>query len=463
MKARVNRRTFLRTSAGVLGSAVFSIIPAHAAPRSANSKKRSDLPPSEKLDLAVVGCTNQGGGIGKWAARSGHANIIALCDVHQRRTKELRTQEKNAEVFQDFRKMFDKLGGKIDACTIGVPDHSHFPVAMLAMSQGASVYVEKPLAHTFDEVEMLMAAEKKYGVACQMGNQGHSGNNYLQFKAWVEAGVIKNVRRIDAHNNQGRESHGWPAIKGFPKGVRIPAGMDWDTWIGTAPYHSYDKKFDPGTWRAWYDFGCGILGDWGPHTLDTFHQFLELGLPHEIRAKRLGGKSDFIYPKASTLVYEFAERRKGMPAVSVNWYDGYFNPPPRPKELEEGRELEQCGKIIYGDGLVFKGGTHGSTLRIIPEKKMKEMAPELPKITETHSDHMTNFLLAAKGQEKCRSSFDVAGPLTQVLLLGCIAQRLGGTLQFNVEEKRFTNSKRANKLLAGHKPRRGWREFYKLA
>ena len=463
MKNHLHRRDFLKTSAAALGGGLLTFVPSHAAPKSKGAKKNKKLPPSEKLNLAIIGCSHQGGGIGKWAISTGLVDVIALCDVHRGRTDELRAQEKNAEVFQDFRKMFDQLGDKIDACTIGVPDHSHFPIAMLAMSKGCSVYVEKPLAHTFGEVELLMKAEKKYGVACQMGNQGHSGNNYLQFKSWVEAGVIKNVRRIDSYMNGGRRWHGWLGVNGFPEGQPVPEGMDWDTWIGTAPYHPYHERYDPGNWRGWFEFGAGAIGDWAPHTVDTIHQFLNLSLPYEVRAEKLADHNDFIYPKASTIVFEFAERGHNMPALTLTWYDGVWNKPPRPKELEEGRELDQCGKVIYSDDLVFKGGTHGSTLRIIPETKMKEMSSDLPKITETHSDHMTNFLLSAKGEETCHSSFDVAGPLTQVLLLGCIAQRLGGTLLFDTEKKRFKRNKKANKLLSGHKPRKGWREFYRLA
>ncbi len=462
MKKYINRRSFLKTSAVALGSTAFTIIPAHAAPKTANSKERSELPPSEKLNIAIIGCSHQGGGIGKWATGSEHTNVIALCDVHKGRTAEHQKLSPQAEIFQDFRQLFDKLGGKIDACTIGVPDHAHFPIAMLAMSQGASVYVEKPLAHTFEECALLMKAEKKYGVACQMGNQGHSGNNYVQFRDWVKAGVIKNVRRVDAHMNQGRRWHPWFGVKGFPEAQPVPEGMDWDTWLGTAPEHTYHERFDPGNWRGWHEFGCGAMGDWGCHTIDTIHQFLELGLPYEIRADKLRGQNDYIYPKASTIVFEFAARGENMPAMSLYWYDGIVNKPPRPEELEKGRKIDQCGKIIYSDDLIFKAGTHGSTLRIIPEKKMKAMAKDLPKITEVQSDHMTNLLLAAKGQEKCRSSFDVAGPLSQVMALGCISQRLGGTLKFDTEKQCITNNKRANDLLKGHPPRQGWEEFYKL-
>ena len=148
--------------------------------------------------------------------------------------------------------------------------------------------------------------------------------------------------------------------------------------------------------------------------------------------------------------------------MDITWYDGVENLPPRPKELEAERDMGKHGKIIYTDDLIFKGGTHGSTLRIIPEDKMKEMSADLPKIKGKHSDHANNFVLACKGREKTRSSFDIAGPLTQVFLLGVISQRLGGKLIFDRKTKEITNNKIANQLLKGPPPRKGWEEFYKL-
>ena len=418
--------------------------------------------PNEKINIAFIGCDNQGGGIAKWALGTGMVNCVALCDVVPSRTAKLKEQCPEAKIYDDFRKMFDEMGDKIDACTIGVPDHSHFPIAMLAMSMGKHIYVEKPLAHTFQEIELMMAAEKKYKVACQMGNQGHSGNNPLQFKAWLDAGLLNNVRKVDAFMNKGRRWHPWGNVTGFPAKEAMPEGMNWDVWTGTAPMHDYSKKFDPQNWRGWHDYGNGAFGDWGPHTLDTIHRFLELGMPHEIRAEKLEGNNDFIFPMATTISFDFAARGKNMPEMTVNWYDGVKNLPPQPEILEEGRKIGGTGKVIYTDDLVFHGRTHGSTLRIVPEAKMREMAPELPRVTEKHSGHMQNFLLAAKGEEKCRSSFDVAGPLCQVFALGCIAQRLGGTLKFDKKTRQITNNKRANELLVGHPPRKGWEDYYKM-
>ena len=448
----INRRSFLKTSAAASTIPAFNILPSYGAD------------PKEKLNLAIIGCSNQGGGIGGGAIGTGMANVVALCDVEPSRTQRFKAKHPEAKVYDDFRKMFDEMGDKIDACTAGVPDHSHFPIAMRAMAEGVAVYVEKPLAHTFEECELLIAAEKKYKGICQMGNQGHSGGQRMQFKTWVEEGIIKNVRKVDACMNKGRRWHPWGNVKSFPPAEPMPKGMNWDVWAGTAPKHNYSSKFDKGNWRGWYDYGNGAFGDWGPHTLDSIHRFLQLGLPYEIRADKLEGQNDFIYPMATTIAFEFAERGKDMPAMSINWYDGVKNQPPHPKELDKGRKVPACGKVMYSDDLTFMGGTHSSGLRIIPEAKMKEMGPDLPKIPrgDTNQSHMRNFMLAAMGEEECNSKFAVSGPLTQVFALGCIAQRLGGTFKFDTKTKQITNNKRANQLLKGHPPRKGWEEYYKM-
>ncbi|MBP7951081.1 MAG: Gfo/Idh/MocA family oxidoreductase [Verrucomicrobiales bacterium] len=415
-----------------------------------------------KINMAFIGCGAQGASDARTLFNTGLVNVVALCDVHfgSPHTKAIEALFPSVPKFTDFRKMFDKMAAEIDACTVGVPDHSHFPIAMLAMSLGKHVYVEKPLAHTFEECDLMMAAEKKYQVVCQMGNQGHSGANYFQFKAWKEAGIIKDVTKVTAYMNSKRRWHGWN-INGYPKGGKPPEGMDWDTWLGTAPAHDFDSKLHPGDWRSWFDYGNGAFGDWGPHILDTIHQFLDLGMPEKITAVHRDGPNEFIFPQASTIRFDFP-RRGEMPPVEITWHDGVNNLPPRPAELEPGRKIEANGKIIYSKDLVFKGTSHSDPLRIIPETKMRDLAPSLPKITGKNSDHYRNFLLAVKGEEQTRSPLSIGGPLSQVFCLGVIAQRLGGELHFDREKRRITNHAIADQLLKGPPPRKGWEEFYKL-
>ena len=433
-----------------------------------------------KVNLACIGIGNRGGEITMHLERTGLANIVALCDVDMgaKHTQEIMNKFPNAKRFKDFRDMFDKMGNEIEAVSVGTPDHSHFAISMMAMKLGKHVYVEKPMARTFHEAELMLQAARKYSkVVTQVGNQGHSEPNYFQFKAWKDAGIIKDVTKIVAHMNSARRWHGWdPSISKLPAAQPIPQGLDWDTWLTSAPYHEYNQKYHYGDWRCWYDFGMGALGDWGAHILDTAHEFLELGLPYEVNPIKLEGHNDYFFPMASTLQFRFPKRRK-MPALDVMWYDGVNNLPPLPvgygvSKLDAniptvaGGRIQSSklnpGKIIYSDDLIFKGGTHGSTLSIIPEAKANDMASKLPEVPNSPSNHFANFLLACMGKEKTRSSFEIFAPLSQVFSLGVMAQRLNVPIKFDRKTKTITNNTFANAMLAGAPPRKGWEEFYKV-
>ncbi len=455
----VTRRQFISSSLGT--AAAWSLVPAGALAW-ASQRPPAFVPADRPLRLAFAGVGNRGLEMLKTFTSTNPITVAALCDVDldAPHTREARELFPSAPRFRDFRAMLDRSGEAIDAVVIATPDHTHFPAAMHAMAAGKHVYLEKPLAHTFREVDLLIAMAERSGVVTQMGNQGHSGNNYFQFKAWAEAGVIADVTKIVMFMNSERRWHGWK-VDGFPPGEPMPPGLDWDLWHGARPMHPFSTKLHPQTWRGWFDYGNGAFGDWGPHILDTSHRFLELGLPQTIEAVHRDQPSPFIFPQASTIRFDFAARGSKPPA-EVFWYDGVANTPPLPAELGPGAVLkEEAGKFIYSRTLVFKGGTHGDTLRIIPEARMQELAPTLPKITGGFSDHPTNFVLACQGKEESRSPFRVSGPLTQVFLLGVIAQRLGGRLEFNAARRVFTNNAEATALLAGPAPRAGWEGYYR--
>ncbi len=472
----MKRRRFLKNSGtAVAGAAGISIVPSHVL-----GSALGHIAPSDKVNLAGIGIGHRGGSILRSLHETGIANVVALCDVdmkgdHVKRSVEMFPKVKQ---FTDFREMFDEMGDDIEAVSVGTPDFSHFPITMLAMSLGKHVYVEKPLARTFNEIELMMAGANKHGVVTQMGNQGHSGENYFQFKAWKEAGIIDGVTEMTAHMNNKRRWHGFdPRITSFPAKEALPEGMDWDVWLNTAQWHEYNKDYHHGQWRCWYDFGMGALGDWGAHIMDTAHQFLELGLPYEVNPTLLNGHNSFFFPFSSTIEFKFPARGE-MPAMQINWYDGTDNipavpegygvseidpniPPPSDGALQPAKL--NPGKIIYGKDLTFKGGTHSAPLKIIPEEAAKDMASKLPEVPESPSNHFENFLKACKGEEEARSSFDIAGPLSQVFCLGVIAQRLSAKLVFDRETKEITNNSYANELLKGDPPRAGWEEYYQMA
>jgi predicted dehydrogenase len=440
--------------------------------------RAANASPGGKVNLACCGIGNRGAEIIKALHATGLANIVALCDTDMGapHTQGILKQFPKAARFQDFRQMFDKMGKEIEAVSIGTPDFSHFPIAMLAMSLGKHVYCEKPMGHGFQQIQLMMDAEKKYKVAAQMGNQGHSDANYFQFKSWVDAGVIKNVTKITAFMNSPRRWHGMN-VSGFLPKQDIPDTLDWDCWLATAQFHEYNKGYINGEWRSWFDFGNGALGDWGAHIFDTAHEFLQLGLPTEVDPVLLDGHSPFIFPQATTLAFRFPKRGE-LPPVELMWYDGQKNLPPLPVDMGGNvvdpnipppstgsidTKVRPPGKVIYGEDLTFKGGSHGSTLEIIPESKAKDMKSSLPAVPKSPSNHFKNFLLACKGEESCRSSFAVAGPLCQAMAIGIVAQRVNAKLLFDPASRQITNHKLANELLSGPPPRKEWEQFYKLA
>jgi predicted dehydrogenase len=435
---------------------------------------------NKKINLAHIGIGNRGWEIIEQFDNTGLANVVALCDVDlgAEQTKKALAKFPHARRFKDFREMFDNMGNEIEAVAIATPDFAHFPAVMMSMTYGKHVYVEKPLSRTFYESELLIKAAKKYPkVVTQMGNQGHSEANYFQFKAWTEAGIIKDVTAITAHMNNARRWHGWDTnIKHFPAAEPIPETLDWDTWLMSRGYHDYNKDFHNGQWRCWYDFGMGALGDWGAHIIDTAHRFLDLGLPEEITPLKLTGHNDFFFPMSSTIEFKFP-KRGDMPPVVITWYDGVDNIPPVPEgygkmELDPnipavaGGKIQPAklnpGKEIYSKELTFKGGSHGSTLTIIPDEKAKELEKSLPEIPESTSNHFANFLLACQGKEQTRSPFEISGPLSQVFCLGVAAQRLNRKIVFDRDTKRVTNDAFADAFLIGEPPRKGWEDFYKI-
>jgi predicted dehydrogenase len=482
------RRSFLK---GILAAGAFPFIAA-STPQfllAAGQKK-----PGQKVKIAYIGIGNQGADdIGK-LDKTGLTEVVALCDteIGAPRTQAVLKKYPNLPRFRDFRQLFDKLGNKFDAVLIATPDFSHFPAAILAMSLGKHVYVEKPVAHSVRQIELLIAAEKKYKVATQMGNQGHSEANYFQFKAWTEAGAIKNITKINAHMNANRRWHGtnkvgvnFAKLTGYLPAQDIPEWLDWNAWLATALDHDFNGGnantggYLNGEWRSWYDFGNGALGDWGAHIFDTAHQFLELGLPTEVEPLKVEGHSPFVFPQATTLAFRFPARGD-KPAVTLNWFDGQKNIPPLPANAAavevdsnipppgggsnikgKGPKVPPPGKEIYSaDGPIFQGGSHATTLKVLD----KDLAQELKKIAvpKSPSNHYKNFLLAALGVEKTRSPFSVSGPLCEAMALGVIAQRVNAKLKFDPETKKITNHAAANALLDGVPPRPGWEQFYKL-
>ncbi len=476
----LNRRDFLKSVAAA--SAGVALTPGQVfGMGAAGAPQTNKKPKGDKVKIAYVGIGNRGEQIIGDFERTGMVEVVALCDVDLdgKQCQKVLAKYPNAKRFRDFRKMFDECGNEFDAVAAAIPDFAHFPVAMLAINQGKHIYIEKPLCRTFHEAELLMDAARRHPeVVTQVGNQGHSEGNYFQFKTWLEAGIIKDVTAVTAHMNNPRRWHPYDAKNTYkmPEAQPIPTNMDWDTWNCSIPYLDFNEKLHQGNWRCWYETGMGCLGDWGAHLIDTVHEFLELGLPYEIDMQYANGHNDYFFPYSSTILFRFAQR-KGMPPVDITWYDGIDNFPPLPEGYGGSAQTANVpttnqgdtpkmklspGRIIYSKDLIFKGGSHGTTLSIIPEEAAKDMADKLPEVPKSPSNHFENFLLACQGMEKTRSPFEINGVLSQVFCLGVIAQRLNTKLYFDPRTKQFTNNEFANAMLAGRPPRKGWEQFFKM-
>lgn len=428
--------------------------------------------PNGKVNMAFVGIGHQAKhDFNMFAYYKDMVNVVAFCDTQMGAEHTLNVLKACPDVprYQDFRKMFDEHGREIDAVCIAIPDFAHFPAAMLAMAMGKAVYCEKPMGNCFREIGLMTAAAKRHKVVTQMGNQGHSDANYWQMKALVASGFVKDVTHVDAYmcaNN--RRWFKWKGtLSEMPGEEAEPAEMDWDVWLAQRPFRPFNHNFINGDWRCFYEYGTGALGDWGAHLFDAAHEFLKLGLPTRIETVKNDRRTPVVFPMASTIRYVFPARGEGLPACTLTWHDGAGNfPAPVAGVTDRTWRRRDCGAELHlKDGRVFARASHGSALQLIAggdgrDPSVKAALRDFPKGT---SGHYLNFLKAVRGEEKANSDFAVAGPLSQVLALGAVAQRLAEPkLEFDPDKGRFVGNDAANALLDGPPVRRGWEEFERL-
>lgn len=406
--------------------------------------------------------------------------VVALCDTDMGAEATLPAIKAWPDVprYRDFRVMFDEMADSIDAVLVAIPDFSHFPAAMHAMKLGKAVYVEKPLAHTFQECQLMMDAAEKYGVVTQMGNQGHSSNKYYQHKEYFEKGVVHDVNLVRVHMNMARRWHKFKGnIFNYPVGQDIPATLDWDAWLATARYHEYSPEYTQGEWRCWYDFGNGALGDWGAHTMDCVHEFLLKGdLPTKVELLKCEGWNQFAFPCATTLAFTFPKNELHG-EVRLEWYDGADNWPELPKGFtfavpdgipKNSANVEDAaskklypGKEMYQkDGTVWQSLSHRHPLHRVGDYDAK--LPDFPSVDEKTHTHYRNFILAVKGETKTTSPFSVGGRISQLFTLGCIAQRVKRGFAFDPAKGVILGDEYADYFLKGLPPRKGWEDYYRL-
>ncbi len=443
----LNRRKFLKLSTAAVSS--FMIVPRHVL------GGKGYTAPSDKLNIAGIGI----GGQGAWDLEMLESeNIVALCDVDSEYAAETFNRYPKAKKYRDFRIMFEKEKN-IDAVLVATPDHSHAITSMYALKMGKHLYCEKPLTHTVFEARKIAEAAREAKVATQMGNQGmeYEGNRLIN--EWIWDGAIGPVHEVhvwsDRPTRLGTKELRWPQACERPLDEpEIPPTLDWDLWLGPAPYRPYHPAYVPFLWRGWWEFGESGLGDMGIHNIAPAFSALKLEAPTSVHSSSTPVYEE-TFPWASVVHYEFPAR-DDMPPVELHWYDGGILPE-RPEELEEGRQLpREDGMIFVGEkGKMLVSGWGGESPRLIPESKMQSY--ELPPKTLPRSiGHHKEWIEACKNRTPTRSNFDFAGPLTEAVLLGLISVRLGGKkLHWDSENLLVKNIPEANDYLH-YQYREGW-------
>jgi len=506
----VSRRHFF------FGSLLAGAVPAAGYGSVKSLRALGYKPYYDKLNVGSVGCGGQGGVILNEAART--ENIIALCDVDEKRAAQNFEKFSKQPKYKDFRVMLDKEAKNLDAVTIGIPDHMHATVAMACMERGLNVYVEKPLTRTPWEARLLADAAAKYKVATQMGNQGYSHEAIRVASEIVWSGAIGDVKEIHVSATPGTHPTG---LKDLPKETSVPANLEWDLWLGGAGMRAYATEYTPYNWRGFFDFGTGQIGNWGIHTMGPVNMAMQLGAPTSVEMLRSENTSKLTFPDRAVIKFDFPARG-GMPPVTVFWHDGArptdpeaykvpgmegetilppsenlgdkgrprigvrgaggpggggrpggggARPPQAPGQrtgaggagvsvFGQGGAPAQPG-ILTGNGAVFVGSkgimttvARGEGVQLLPAARWGEYQLP-PQLLPRSPGHMMDFVRACKGGEPSCSNFSISGPYAEWMLLGVIAFRVPGKLNWDSKALRFTNSVEANKYV---KPvfRKGW-------
>tara|TARA_B100000902_G_scaffold143922_1_gene141351 strand:- start:14 stop:1375 length:1362 start_codon:yes stop_codon:yes gene_type:complete len=441
----MNRRSFMNQTGTAIGLSSLPLSGLRAT--SANNK----------LNIAAIGVGGMGSGN---IQKCSNENIVALCDVDFKRGAKTFQEFPKAKRFKDFRVMFDKMEKEIDAVIVATPDHTHAVASMEAIRRGKHVYTQKPLTHSIWEARQLNKAARQYRVATQMGNQGHSSEGARLTVEWIQAGVIGEVREVHCWSDRPLRGTRFEKKLYWPQGVAkrseskhsVPSTLDWDLWLGPAPYRDYSPDYVPFNWRGWWDFGTGALGDMGCHIIDHPYWALKLGYPESVEAS-----STHIHletaPLASLVTYHFPSRGT-LPPVKMLWYDGGIKPP-RPEELELEEDWPADGVLYIGDKGKIMHQSHGGMPSLIPLSRMNDFQQPGKTLKRIQGSHEQNWVDACKGGEKACSHFDYSGPLTEVVLLGNLAIRTEGPLLWDGPSMRVTNNESANRYVQ-REYRRGW-------
>ena len=484
------RRAFIKTT--LAAAAAFSL------PRFAIGKPGTQA--GSKINLACIGVGNRGWFAVSEALSNPNVNLVAICDVDQalvedayKKAAKLQKQSGNGKgngngggngngkgggnagagtslslskipLYKDYREMFAKIGGKIDAVTISTPDHHHYPAGMLAIKNGKHVYIEKPLTRVIGEARALREAARQRDVITQMGNQGRATQGIRLMREWTQAGVLGEVREVHAWAPPFPERY-------FKRPATLPLAAEeppptlaWDLWLGPAEQRAYNQIYLPEKWRGWWDFGSGMLGDWGAHTLEGPWWSLDLGAPATIDIE-MGEVNPVNSPKWAVVTYRFPARGK-LPPVTLTWYEGTDEKgtdkkPPMPERWDaKSGPLPERGMFMLGDkNTLYAPGGRPDSPRLIPEATMNEFKQHRPpsNIPLVKGGPLVEWINAIRGAgPKPGSNFEHSVPLTELILLGALAQRTGKKIEWDAAAGKVRNDPTLNRHLE-IQAREGWR------
>ena len=484
---QISRRAFVGAAAS---TAALTIVPRHVL------GGRNYIAPSEKITAACIGVGAQGTRVMMDFLKQPDLQVVAVCDVNKESSdyvewnlNELRDKErallgksewgldwkgptagreparrlveayyatqtssggyKGCSAYVDYRELLEKEKD-LDAVIIGTPDHSHATISIAAMKKRKHVFCQKPLTHSIFEARRIAEVAREMRVATQVaiGNQASEATRLLC--EWIWAGAIGPVREV----------HNWSTRPFWPQGIErpvkeepVPAGFDWDLWLGPAPFRPFHHAYLPFVWRGWFDFGNGALGDMGCYSFDTIFRVLKLGSPESVEASSTKTYSE-TFPAASIIHFRFPARGE-MPPVMVTWYDGGLRPP-RPLELEEGRAMgrENEGLLFIGDKGTIMCGFNGANPKLIPESKNQEFK-QPPKTLPRSPGNDREWIEACKGGQSGGANFEFEGSVTETVLLGNVALRTGKKLNWDGPQMKSHNTPEAQQYVRGEY-RQGW-------
>ena len=402
--------------------------------------------PLETLNHASFGANGMALSDIRALTASKHVRLVAVADVDQNRTTQMRKQFPQARIYQDWRELLDKEK-ELNSVNVSTPDHMHAIITMRAMQQGLHVYTQKPLTQTIYEARQLAIVARERKLVSQMGIQVHSNNVHRTVVATIQAGTIGRVREVYSWSDkQWGDSNPRPDRKD-----PVPKNLNWDLWLGVAAERPFlNKYYHPSEWRKRLDFGTGTFGDMGCHILDPVFTSLQLTAPLSVRAESGAPNADS-WGLGCQVQYTFPGTKHTADRLTLHWYDGGARPPAKVRELIGKRKLQDQGSIYIGaSGVLYSPYIAAPVL--LPEEKFMGHKWDRP----GDQNHYLQFVEACRGNGQTSTAFDYAGNLTESVLLGCLATRfIKSTLEWDAVKLMITNDKKANSLVR-RQYRKGW-------